>query len=148
MLYLQTNKQTNQVENENNEIVNKSFENNDIEVENKNNERNENVTISCENSEIQVEKEVTKGSENKSQSKRGRPLGSSKKRYKKTNILTKRCGECEGCLQQNCGQCVQCLDKPCFGGPGIKKQACSKLVCLKTSLGLVNTYDVYTKCVQ
>jgi len=33
-------------------------------------------------------------------------------------------------LRPDCGECVNCFDKPKFGGPGVKKQACSGRKCL------------------
>lgn len=41
-----------------------------------------------------------------------------------------RCGTCVNCLRPDCGQCTNCMDKPKFGGPGIKKQACTGRKCL------------------
>jgi hypothetical protein len=42
-----------------------------------------------------------------------------------------RCGTCRGCTSSDCGQCKNCRDKPRFGGPGIKKKACLRRLCLK-----------------
>mmetsp|Transcript_24745 Transcript_24745/g.67308 ORF Transcript_24745/g.67308 Transcript_24745/m.67308 type:complete len:269 (+) Transcript_24745:78-884(+) len=42
-----------------------------------------------------------------------------------------RCGSCCACTAQDCGQCGNCMDMPKFGGPGHKKQACSKRKCLQ-----------------
>ena len=41
-----------------------------------------------------------------------------------------RCGACAGCMQHECGECGNCRDKKRFGGPGCRKQACSKRRCL------------------
>jgi len=48
-------------------------------------------------------------------------------RYKSSQ----RCGTCRGCTSSDCGQCKNCKDKPRFGGPGIKKKACLRRLCLK-----------------
>jgi len=45
-------------------------------------------------------------------------------------IRSSRCGTCTSCLQPDCGSCINCMDKPKFGGPGIKKQACSRRKCM------------------
>mmetsp|Transcript_18537 Transcript_18537/g.58583 ORF Transcript_18537/g.58583 Transcript_18537/m.58583 type:complete len:341 (-) Transcript_18537:902-1924(-) len=45
-----------------------------------------------------------------------------------------RCGTCAACLRPDCGKCTNCLDKPKFGGPGIKKQACTARKCLAPNL--------------
>lgn len=41
-----------------------------------------------------------------------------------------RCGTCVNCLRPDCGKCTNCMDKPKFGGPGVKKQACTGRKCL------------------
>jgi hypothetical protein len=41
-----------------------------------------------------------------------------------------RCGTCVNCLRPDCGRCTNCMDKSKFGGPGIKKQACTARKCL------------------
>lgn len=43
-----------------------------------------------------------------------------------------RCGTCKGCTSSDCGTCKNCKDKPRFGGPGIKKKACLRRICLKS----------------
>ncbi|KAJ1633481.1 hypothetical protein T492DRAFT_981380 [Pavlovales sp. CCMP2436] len=40
-----------------------------------------------------------------------------------------RCGTCGNCLRPDCGVCGNCVDKPKFGGPGVKKQACTARKC-------------------
>jgi len=45
-------------------------------------------------------------------------------------IRSSRCGTCANCLKPDCGECINCSDKPKFGGPGVKKQACSQRKCL------------------
>jgi len=45
-------------------------------------------------------------------------------------IRSSRCGTCSNCLRPDCGKCINCSDKPKFGGPGVKKQACSARKCL------------------
>lgn len=45
-----------------------------------------------------------------------------------------RCGTCINCLQPDCGKCTNCLDKPKFGGPGVKKQACTGRKCLNPNV--------------
>ena len=41
-----------------------------------------------------------------------------------------RCGSGNGCQQsEDCGACLNCLDKTKFGGPGRKKQCCTKMKC-------------------
>eukprot|EP00304_Pavlova_gyrans_P002417 CAMPEP_0206042792 /NCGR_PEP_ID=MMETSP1466-20131121/6769_1 /ASSEMBLY_ACC=CAM_ASM_001126 /TAXON_ID=44452 /ORGANISM="Pavlova gyrans, Strain CCMP608" /LENGTH=438 /DNA_ID=CAMNT_0053417513 /DNA_START=19 /DNA_END=1334 /DNA_ORIENTATION=- len=45
-----------------------------------------------------------------------------------------RCGTCANCLRPDCGTCTNCLDKPKFGGPGVKKQACTGRKCLNPNL--------------
>eukprot|EP00307_Rebecca_sp_RCC1486_P001033 CAMPEP_0119416212 /NCGR_PEP_ID=MMETSP1335-20130426/12056_1 /TAXON_ID=259385 /ORGANISM="Chrysoculter rhomboideus, Strain RCC1486" /LENGTH=306 /DNA_ID=CAMNT_0007441317 /DNA_START=44 /DNA_END=964 /DNA_ORIENTATION=- len=42
-----------------------------------------------------------------------------------------RCGTCRMCTSSDCGECMNCLDMPKFGGPGHKKQACTKRKCLQ-----------------
>jgi len=48
---------------------------------------------------------------------------------------THRCGTCKGCTSSDCGLCKNCRDKPRFGGPGIKKKACLRRICLKARNG-------------
>ena len=43
--------------------------------------------------------------------------------------ISRRCGQCEGCESQNCGQCTFCIHMPRFGGPGLKKKACTHRKC-------------------
>ncbi|KAG8468865.1 hypothetical protein KFE25_007383 [Diacronema lutheri] len=45
-----------------------------------------------------------------------------------------RCGTCANCLRPDCGKCTNCMDKPKFGGPGIKKQACTGRKCLSPNV--------------
>ena len=49
---------------------------------------------------------------------------------KPPKITKYRCGACDGCMRQECGECGNCRDKKRFGGPGSRKQACSKRRCL------------------
>jgi len=42
-----------------------------------------------------------------------------------------RCGTCRSCTASDCGECANCMDMPKFGGPGHKKQACSRRKCLQ-----------------
>ena len=44
-------------------------------------------------------------------------------------VKSRRCGECEGCMQDDCGQCDACADRPQFGGRGSKKKACVARSC-------------------
>uniref|UniRef100_A0A1X7SRY8 CXXC-type domain-containing protein n=2 Tax=Amphimedon queenslandica TaxID=400682 RepID=A0A1X7SRY8_AMPQE len=41
-----------------------------------------------------------------------------------------RCMKCEGCRRADCGECLYCKDEKKFGGPGKKKKACMKRVCI------------------
>mmetsp|Transcript_36123 Transcript_36123/g.83765 ORF Transcript_36123/g.83765 Transcript_36123/m.83765 type:complete len:245 (-) Transcript_36123:531-1265(-) len=42
-----------------------------------------------------------------------------------------RCARCRACTASDCGACPNCMDMPKFGGPGHKKQACTKRKCLQ-----------------
>ena len=44
--------------------------------------------------------------------------------------------KCEGCCAKDCGVCITCKDMKKYGGPGKKKKACVKRVCL-TSKGII-----------
>mmetsp|Transcript_5639 Transcript_5639/g.14407 ORF Transcript_5639/g.14407 Transcript_5639/m.14407 type:complete len:168 (+) Transcript_5639:108-611(+) len=59
-----------------------------------------------------------------------RPLTEEEQERMAKRIRSSRCGTCVNCLQPDCGKCANCSDKPKFGGPGVKKQACSARKCL------------------
>ena len=41
-----------------------------------------------------------------------------------------KCNNCEACKSPECGECIYCKDKPRYGGPNLKRQACSRQRCL------------------
>ncbi|KAL1523463.1 hypothetical protein AB1Y20_018402 [Prymnesium parvum] len=49
-------------------------------------------------------------------------------------VRTSRCGVCSTCYAHDCGVCKNCLDKPKFGGPGHRKQACTRRACAHVQL--------------
>ena len=50
--------------------------------------------------------------------------------------------KCEGCCAKDCGVCITCKDMKKYGGPGKKKKACVKRVCL-TSKGIIKFVSYY-----
>jgi len=59
-----------------------------------------------------------------------RPMTEEEEERMSKRVRSSRCGTCSNCLRPDCGECINCSDKPKFGGPGVKKQACSQRKCL------------------